>query len=115
MIKHVEVSMLLEIYSKLLTEKQSDVLNYYYNEDLSLSEIAEKYKISRQAVEDIIKKGENRLFDYEEKLSIMKKKQINEQQIQLVLAELSKIRDNSSDRKVEKILTEVQKQLSCIA
>ncbi len=113
--KHVQISMLWQIYGRLLTTKQYKVLNDYYNEDLSLSEIAENNKISRQGVRDIIKKGETKLFEYEEKLRIMKKTQENEQTIQLVLTQLSKIQDDLSDRKVEKILSEVQKELSCIA
>ena len=113
--KHIEISMLVEIYGKLLTEKQYQVISDYYNEDLSLSEIAENYDISRQGVRDIIKKGESKLFEYEEKLQIMKKTQENEKTIQLILSQLSKIQDNSSDKKVEKILNEVQKELSCIA
>ena len=113
--KHIEVSILWEIYGKLLTKKQYDVLNDYYNNDLSLSEIAENNKISRQGVRDIIKKGENKLFDYEEKLKIMEKNTKNERTIQLVLAQLSKIQENSSDKKVEKILNEVQKELSVMA
>ena len=113
--KHIEISMLVEIYGKLLTEKQYQVISDYYNEDLSLSEIAENNNISRQGVRDIIKKGESKLFEYEEKLQIMKKTQENEKTIQLILSQLSKIQDNSSDKKVEKILIEVQKELSCIA
>lgn len=113
--KHIEVSMLCEIYGKLLTKKQYEVLNDYYNEDLSLSEIAENYNISRQGVRDIIKKGENKLFEYEEKLSIMKKIQENEKTIQLILSQLSQIKEESSDKKVEEILNEIQKELSCIA
>lgn len=113
--KYVEIGMLWEIYGKLLTNKQYSVLNDYYNENLSLSEIAENCNISRQAVRDIIKKGENKLFEYEEKLGFMKKTQENEQTIQLVLSQLSKITDTLSDKKVEKILNEVQKELSCIA
>ena len=113
--KHIEISMLVDIYGKLLTKKQYDVINDYYNNDLSLSEIAENNNISRQGVRDLIKKGENKLFEYEEKLNIMKKTQINEQAIQNVLAELSKISENSSDKKVEKILNEVQKELSVMA
>ncbi|CCZ00228.1 uPF0122 protein CSBG_01790 [Clostridium sp. CAG:793] len=113
--KHIEISMLVEIYGKLLTEKQYQVISDYYNEDLSLSEIAENNNISRQGVRDIIKKGESKLFEYEEKLQIMKKTQENEKTIQLILSQLSKIQDNSSDKKVEKILNEVQKELSCIA
>lgn len=113
--KHIEISMLVEIYGKLLTEKQYQVISDYYNEDLSLSEIAENNNISRQGVRDIIKKGESKLFEYEEKLQIMKKTQENEKTIQLILSQLSKIQDNSSDKKVEKIVNEVQKELSCIA
>ena len=113
--KHIEISMLWEIYGKLLTEKQYEVLNDYYNNDLSLSEIAENNNISRQGVRDLIKKGESKLFEYEEKLNIMKKTQINEQTIQNVLAQLSKISENSSEKKIEKILNEVQKELSVIA
>ena len=60
--KNVKISMLCEVYGKLLTEKQLTILEDYYNQDLSLSEIAENNKITRQAVRDIIKKGETKLF-----------------------------------------------------
>ena len=55
--KKVEVSMLWQLYGKLLTEKQYEFIDDHYNNDLSLSEIAENNKITRQAVRDIIKKG----------------------------------------------------------
>ena len=113
--KHIEVSMLWQIYGKLLTEKQYNVLNDYYNNDLSLAEIAENYNISRQGVRDILVKGEVKLFEYEEKLAIMKKTKMQEEQIQIILSQLSEIKDNSSDKKVEKILNEVQKELSVLA
>ena len=63
--KKVEVSILCQIYGKLLTEKQFEFIDDYYNNDLSLSEIAENNNITRQAVRDVIKKGENKLFEYE--------------------------------------------------
>lgn len=109
--KNVQISMLCQIYGKLLTDKQISVLNDYYNNDLSLSEIAENHNITRQAVRDIIKKGENKLFEFEEKLAIMKKTLNQEKQIQEILKELSKINDDSSDKKVEKILNNVRKEL----
>ncbi len=112
--KNVKVSMLCEIYGKLLTKKQLEVLTDYYNNDLSLSEIAENNKITRQAVRDIIKKGENKLFELEEKLLFMKKMMEQEQKLQEVLNELSKIEDTSSDKKIEKILNHVRKELSCL-
>ena len=112
--KHVEVSMLCQIYGKLLTDKQYEFINDYYNQDLSLSEIAENNNITRQAVRDIIKKGENKLFEYEEKLLFMKKMLDQEKQIQEILQELSKIQETSSDKKIEKILDNIRKELICL-
>ena len=106
--------MLCQIYGKLLTEKQLEVLNDYYNNDLSLSEIAENNNITRQAVRDIIKKGENKLFEIEEKLQIMEKMMKQEKLLQEVLSELGKIQDVSSDKKIEKILNHVRKELNCL-
>lgn len=112
--KKVEISMLWQIYGKLLTEKQYEYINYYYNEDLSLSEIAENDGITRQAVRDIIKKGERKLFEYEEKLLFMKKTINQEQKIQRVLSNLAKIQKDSSDKQVNSILEEIKKELNCL-
>lgn len=112
--KKIEISMLCQLYGKLLTEKQLEFLNDYYNNDYSLSEIAENNNITRQAVRDIIKKGEKKLFEYEEKLLFMKKTISQEQKIQSVLEELTKIQKNSSDKKIEHILDSIKKQLSCL-
>ena len=112
--KKVEISMLWQIYGKLLTEKQYEYIDYYYNQDLSLSEIAENDDITRQAVRDIIKKGERKLFEYEEKLLFMKKTINQEQKIQQVLFNLTKIQKDSSDKQVSSILEEIKKELNCL-
>ena len=112
--KKVEVSMLCDRYDKLLTEKQFEFINDYYNNDLSLSEIAENNNITRQAVRDIIKKGERKLFEYEEKLLFMKKTITQEQKIEAILSELTKIQTNSSDKKVANILDSIKKELNCL-
>ena len=112
--KKVEVIMLLQIYGELLTEKQYRVIDYYYNEDLSLSEIAENEEITRQGVRDIIKKGEKKLFEYEEKLLFMKKTINQEKLVQHILVNLNKIQKDSSDQKVTNILEEVKKELNCL-
>src|SRR5574344_1337825 len=113
--KNVKVSMLCQIYGKLLTEKQYEVLNDYYNNDLSLSEIAQNNNITRQAVRDVIKKGENKLFEFEEKLSFMDKTLKNEKQIQNILSELSEIETDYSTEKISKILEHIRKELTVIA
>ena len=110
----VEVSMLCDIYGKLLTKKQFEFINDYYNNDLSLSEIAENNTITRQEVRDIIKKGERKLFEYEEKLLFMKKTISQEQKIQVILSELTKIQTGSSDRKIANILDSIKKELNCL-
>ena len=112
--KKVEVSVLWQIYGKLLTEKQYQFIDYYYNQDLSLSEIAENEDITRQAVRDIIKKGERKLFEYEEKLLFMKKTINQEKQIQTILFNLNKIQKDSSDKQVSSILEEIKKELNCL-
>ena len=112
--KNVKISMLCEIYGKLLTEKQLEILTDYYNNDLSLSEIAENNQITRQAVRDIIKKGEKKLFEYEEKLLFMKRMLNQEKTIQHILSELTKIEKDSSDKKVANILETIKKELNCL-
>ena len=113
--KKVKISILCQIYGKMLTQKQYEVISDYYNNDLSLSEIAENNHITRQAVRDIIKKGENKLFELEEKLAFMEKTLKQEKQLQAILQELSKIEDTSSDKKVAKILEHVCEELNCLA
>ncbi len=112
--ENVKISILCDLYGKLLTKKQFEFLNDYYNNDLSLSEIAENNNITRQAVRDIIKKGEKKLFKYEEKLLFMKRMLNQEKTIQHILSELTKIEKNSSDKKVANILETIKKELNCL-
>lgn len=112
--KNVKISMLLDIYGNLLTEKQNELLDDYYNNDLSLSEIAENQLITRQAVRDNLKKGENKLFEYEEKLGFMEKTIMHEEQVAKILSELNKIEKKSTDKEVAKVLQDVRKKINCL-
>ena len=71
--KNLNMGYLLDFYGDVLTERKRDALDFYYNDDMSLSEIAEEMGISRQGVRDIIKKAEEELNFYEEKLGLAKK------------------------------------------
>ena len=112
--KNIKMSILCQIYGKLLTEKQYQVLDDYYNNDLSLSEIAENLNITRQAVRDNIKKGENKLFEFEEKLGIMKKTMKQEEKIANILSELTKIQTKFTDEQIAEILEHIKTELNCV-
>lgn len=99
--KKVEISILLEIYGNLLTEKQKEYMNYYYNEDLSLSEIAENDGITRQAVMRILQKSSKKLEEYEQKLKIMEK----QKQIKKNIEQLRKdLKENKQLENIENLL-----------
>jgi len=77
--KKIETGYLLDFYSGLLSERQQSVIDMYYNEDMSLSEIAGEIGISRQGVRDIIVKSSAMLEELEEKLGVAGKfRRINE-------------------------------------
>ena len=67
------MSMLFDFYGDLLTERQREFFDLYYNEDLSLSEIAENYGISRQGVRDVIVRAEAAMTEMEDKTHIIKR------------------------------------------
>ena len=71
--KNLNVGFLLDFYGDVLTERRRDALDFYYNNDMSLAEVAEELEISRQGARDLIKKAEEELFFYEEKLGLAKK------------------------------------------
>jgi len=73
MAKDLEVTLLFDIYGDMLTQKQRDFITYYYDDDLSLSEIAENEGITRQGVRDAIKRAEAQLFDFEAHLGLKRK------------------------------------------
>lgn len=71
--KNVEVSLLFDFYGELLKPSCRQAVELYYNEDLSLAEIAAQTGITRQGVRDSIKRSETQLFEFEEKLGLLKK------------------------------------------
>ena len=107
----VRVSMLCELYGKLLTDNQKSCIEDYYNNDLSLSEIAENHNITRQAVRDVIQKGEKKLFEYEKKLKFMDKTLKQQKKIDKILMGLTKIKQKEKDKELIKI---VEKITNCI-
>ncbi len=99
--KNIKMSMLLDMYGNLLTAKQLDTLDLYYNQNLSLSEIAEDAGITRQGVRKILVDGEKNLLDYESKLGFLEKKLKNDKIIEELIKETE---DVNFKEKLEKLL-----------
>lgn len=86
--KNLEIAYLFDFYGEILSEKQQLAVELYYNDDLSLSEIASQLGISRQGVRDSLKRSETALYDMEEKLGLAAK-------FGSMLREIEKIRSNA--------------------
>lgn len=71
--KIVQIALLFDFYGQLLTDKQIEIVDMYYNNDLSLGEISEQQGISRQGVYDTLKRAEKTLYEYEEKLGLVER------------------------------------------
>lgn len=79
------MTMLFDFYGEVLTPRQKEFFDLYYNEDLSLAEIAENYGISRQGVRDVIVRAEAIMTDLEDKTGLMKRFMLMQQQVQAIL------------------------------
>lgn len=89
--KTIQIAMLYDFYGELLTPRQKEVLQYYYEENYSLSETAEELGVSRQAVHDTIHKAEKALRSYEQKLGLVERFKRTEADTQRAVEELDQI------------------------
>lgn len=110
--KIVEIGFLFDFYGKLLNDKQYTVIELYYIHDLSLSEIGEYLGISRQGVHDLLKRSENKLFAYEEKLGLVNKFTENREKIKHILEytdEVMKLLDDDDFNLIKEDINKINK------
>ena len=69
----MQIGLLFSFYRNMLTDRQTECIDLYYNEDLSLAEISEHLGITRQGVRDNIKRAEHTMYDTEERLGLVSK------------------------------------------
>ena len=86
------MALLFDFYGDMLTERQREFYDLYYNEDLSLSEIAENYGISRQGVRDVIVRAEAALTELEDKTGIIRRFHVMQDQLKDLLSSVEAIR-----------------------
>lgn len=102
--KNIEISLLSDFYGELLKEQQKRAVELYYNDDLSLSEIAEQLDITRQGVRDCIKRAEQRLLVFEDKLGLMERYKRTEEGLLTIERLCSELKGLGRDDTVEKII-----------
>ena len=85
------MALLFDFYGDTLTDRQKEFYDLYYNEDLSLSEIAENYGISRQGVRDIIVRAEASLTELEDKTGIIRRFHVMQDQLKEIRADIDSI------------------------
>lgn len=99
---------LFTAYKLMLTEKQMNILSLYIEEDFSLGEISDELGISRQGVFDSIKRSEQLLLSFEEKLGLLKKEDHFKEKVLEIKEQLKDVEINSSKRLVlEKLFEEI--------
>lgn len=97
MAKDYQIGVLLDFYGSLLTDRQEDIMTLYYEEDLSLAEIAESIGITRQGVRDAIIKAEKVLTDTEQKLGLARRFKVLSSKMDIIKDKLGSITDNSGE------------------
>ena len=105
------MAMLFDFYGDILTDRQKEFYDLYYNEDLSLGEIAENYNITRQGVRDVIVRAEAILTDIEDKTGLIKRFHTMKRQLQQIhddAQQLTKLADKYDDTKLEELAVRVR-------
>lgn len=106
--ERVEISILLDLYRELLTDKQKDIMNLYYNEDLSLAEIAEINSTSRQAIHDTIKRCCKMLVSYENTLHLLQKTMRLEQVKNQLIEKIENLQDKETIDEIKKDIIDIE-------
>ena len=106
--KIAEISLLYDFYGKLLTEKQRQVMALYHEGNLSLSEIGEEFRITKQAVHDTLKKAEQSLMEYEKNLGLVDKFIRSNQAFQQIDREIDQIMSVTEEPQVLQRLERVR-------
>ena len=107
----LHLTLLYDFYGELLTEKQKQVFDLHYQDDLSLSEIGEELSISRQAVRDQLKRTEKILMDYEQKLGLVARFQAQKKYVREMLDILQEMEtDGLSEKRIRQL--EKMKQIA---
>lgn len=107
--KTIKMNMLFDFYGPLLTERQQDIYQMYFFEDLSLSEVGEQLNISRQAVYDVLKRSSAILEDFEEKLKLVEKHKLQQDILLSIQSQLEAVKEKMLDSNITEETQQITK------
>lgn len=105
--KNIEISLLFDFYKPLLSSSRQQAVELYYNDDLSLGEIAQQLNITRQAVRDLVKRSEKQLYKFESELGLFKRFQIVENGLDEICRKADVILNNTDNSEIKKAAEEI--------
>ena len=108
--KNIEISLLLDFYGELLRPNVRQMIDLYYNDDLSLAEAAQQCGITRQGVRDSVKRGEAQLFDYENKLGLMRRFRQLENGLDEIAQAAAKLRGHTEDDTIKALALDIEQR-----
>ena len=111
MAKNLEICYLLDFYGDVLTPKQRDVMEQYYNDDFSLAEIAENFGITRQGVRDVIVRAESILYDLEDKTGLIRRFHAMHKQLEAIeqnARAILSLNTKYEDAELERLASEIR-------
>lgn len=94
--KRLKQTLLYDFYGELLTDKQKQICERYFLEDLSLGEISEELQISRQGVHDAVKRSEKQLNHYEDNLKLVERFIMHKKKVKNIIDIVDSLKDNRS-------------------
>ena len=107
-----EISILYDFYGALLPPKQREIFRLYYEDNLSLGEIAEEYGLTRQGIHETVKRGEKKLRDFEKKLRLIDKFKWEEEIIGKLKEDIDQlIRERETDPGLVAKLGQIKKKM----
>ena len=104
--KLLNITMMFDYYGKLLTKREYDVIDKYYNE------IAQICDISKQAVSDSLKRAENKLYEYEQKLGLIEKSKKSHQFLRKIRNDLFSLSPEIKSKEIENIIIDIENFLN---
>ncbi len=106
--KNLEISLLFDFYGQMLSPTQQEAVNLYYNDDLSLGEVAEILSMSRQGVRDALNRAKKSLYTFEENLKLCERFSKTQSTLEKIIETADKLSDISGDDEVKKLSEDIR-------